>query len=70
MARKSDIQFYGYLSFPPISHWMEWCYPCDRLKFIVFFEANQLAIHTYIHTYIFDEVGQSLATQRAGVDLP
>ena len=27
-------------------------------------------IHTYIHTYIFYEAGQSLATQRAGVDLP
>ena len=25
---------------------------------------------TYIHTYIFDEAGQSLANQRAGVDLP
>ena len=25
---------------------------------------------TYIHTYIFDEAGQSLGTQRAGVDLP
>ena len=26
-------------------------------------------LHTYIHTYIFDEAGQSLATQRAGVEL-
>ena len=25
---------------------------------------------TYIHTYLFDEAGLHLATQRAGVDLP
>ena len=28
-AKKNPNQFYGYLSFPPISHWMEWCYPDD-----------------------------------------
>jgi len=38
--------------------------------FAPYFAISFPCIHTYIHTYIFDEAGLRLATQRAGVDLP
>ena len=40
------------------------------ISLVEVYERVRKSVCTYIHTYIFDEAGQSLATQRAGVDLP
>ena len=49
-----------------------WCgvVPVELMRKALSHLDDQVSQHTYIHTYIFDEAGLRLATQRAGVDLP